>query len=136
QMSACSGPIEVRPREGLRPTTPQNEAGMRIEPPASLPCAIGTIREATAAPAPPLEPPTPRSGFHGFRVGPHARVSVAIEGPHSGTVVWPRVINPAARNRFATFEVERAVKWASLSGFHPQLIGSPVTISERSFIRN
>ena len=39
------------------PTTPQNEAGCRIDPPVSLPRAAGTIRAATAAADPPDEPP-------------------------------------------------------------------------------
>src|SRR5699024_10044439 len=61
------GPVLMRPREGLRPTSPQAEAGIRIEPPPSLPWAIGTIPAATAAPAPPEEPPGDRVGSHGLR---------------------------------------------------------------------
>ena len=52
-----SGPREIRPRLGLRPTSPQQAAGMRIEPPPSLPWASGTIPAATAAAEPPEEPP-------------------------------------------------------------------------------
>jgi len=36
---------------------PQHDAGMRIEPPPSLACAIGTMPEATAPALPPDEPP-------------------------------------------------------------------------------
>jgi hypothetical protein len=43
---------------------------MRIEPPPSLPCAIGNMPPATAAAAPPLEPPGERSRSHGLRVIP------------------------------------------------------------------
>ena len=43
---------------------------MRIEPRPSPPCAMGTIPAATAAAAPPDEPPTMWSGFHGLRQGP------------------------------------------------------------------
>ena len=53
----ASGPSDTRPRAGLSPTSPQQAAGIRIEPPPSLPCAIGTIPAATAAAEPPLEPP-------------------------------------------------------------------------------
>src|ERR1700722_11155188 len=42
------GPEGMRSREGLRPTRPLHEAGMRIEPPPSLACAIGTSPAATA----------------------------------------------------------------------------------------
>lgn len=57
QPSPTSGPMGLRARVGLRPNSPQLAAGMRIDPPPSLPCAIGTMPAATAAAAPPLEPP-------------------------------------------------------------------------------
>lgn len=57
-------------RVGLNPTRPQLEAGMRIEPPPSLPWAPGTMPAATAAPEPPDEPPGVREVSHGLRVGP------------------------------------------------------------------
>ena len=47
----------TRPRLGFRPTRPQHEAGIRIDPPPSLAWATGNIPAATAAAAPPLEPP-------------------------------------------------------------------------------
>ena len=56
-MSPSIGPSGLRARVGFRPTRPQHEAGMRIEPPPSLACAIGTMPAATAAAEPPLEPP-------------------------------------------------------------------------------
>ena len=68
--SPRSGPIETRPRLGFRPTSPQHDAGMRIEPPRSLASASPTIPEATAAALPPDEPPGERSGSHGFLVAP------------------------------------------------------------------
>ena len=43
---------------------------MRSEPPPSLPCAIGTMPDATAAAAPPDEPPGVRDVSHGLRAGP------------------------------------------------------------------
>src|SRR6266446_1384905 len=136
QNSACAGPSEVRPREPLSPTSPQKEAGIRTDPPASLPCAIATMPEATAAAAPPLDPPAVRSVFQGLRVAPHARVSVESVAPHSGTVLCASVIRPAARNFAATYEVDCATIFASLNGFHPQLNGSPSIVWSRSFIRN
>ena len=48
---------------------------MRIEPPPSLACATGRMRAATAAPAPPDEPPDECARFQGFRVGPNSRDS-------------------------------------------------------------
>jgi hypothetical protein len=58
------------------PTRPQTEAGMRIEPAPSLPCAAGASPAATAAAAPPLEPPAERDGSHGVRAGGATSVSV------------------------------------------------------------
>jgi hypothetical protein len=57
QYSPKPGPDEMRPRDGFSPNRPQHAAGMRIEPPPSLPAAIGTTPDATAAADPPLEPP-------------------------------------------------------------------------------
>ena len=57
QNSPKSGPSVVRARVGLRPTRPHALDGTRIEPPMSLPCATATMPAATAAAAPPLDPP-------------------------------------------------------------------------------
>jgi hypothetical protein len=74
--SCPTGPFETRPRLGFSPTSPQADAGIRIEPPASVPCASGAIPAATAAAEPPLEPPGERSSAHGLRVGGPSRFSV------------------------------------------------------------
>ena len=71
-----NGPRDTRPRDGLSPTRPHTLAGMRIEPPPSLPCATGMKPLATAAPAPPLEPPALRPVSHGVRAGGPMSVSV------------------------------------------------------------
>jgi hypothetical protein len=65
-----SGATEILPRCGFRPTSPQEEAGMRIEPAPSEAKAIGARPAATAAALPPLEPPGVRCGFQGLRVTP------------------------------------------------------------------
>ena len=53
---------------GFNPTRPQQEAGMRIDPPPSEPMAKGLTPVATDAADPALEPPEVSSVFHGFRV--------------------------------------------------------------------
>src|SRR3954447_5136256 len=68
-ISALSGAVETRPRLVLMPNNPLTLAGMRIEPPPSLPGAAGRRPAATAAPAPPLEPPADRLRSHGVRAG-------------------------------------------------------------------
>jgi hypothetical protein len=49
---------------------------MRIDPPPSLPWAAGASPAATAAPAPPLEPPADRDRSQGVRAGGPILVSV------------------------------------------------------------
>ncbi len=64
------GSTGTRPYGGLKPTTPLNVAGMRIDPPMSEPVASIADPAASAAAPPPVEPPGLYSVFHGFRVTP------------------------------------------------------------------
>jgi hypothetical protein len=59
----------MRPRDGFNPTTPQHDAGMRIEPPPSPPWPSAHKPAATAAAAPPLDPPAVRVLSTGLRAG-------------------------------------------------------------------
>ena len=72
---------------------------MRIEPPPSLPWAIGTRPAATAAAAPPDEPPGVRERSQGLRVAPVWRGSVVGRIPNSGMFVIPTITKPASRSR-------------------------------------
>src|SRR4051794_8640053 len=85
------GPFDTRARVGFKPTRPHSLAGMRIEPPPSLACAIGTMPLATAAAAPPDDPPVECSGFHGLRARGKLIASVVTVVPISGTLVRPRL---------------------------------------------
>ena len=62
--------LETSPIVGRSPVTPQKHAGMRIEPPVSVPSVAAARSAAAAAPEPPLEPPQTRSSDHGLRAGP------------------------------------------------------------------
>src|SRR5579863_10674339 len=93
------GQLGTRPKLALKPKTPQNEAGIRSDPPPSVPNPIGPSPTATAAAAPPLEPPGVRSVFHGFRVMPKTRLSVTPFQPNSGVLVRPIMIIPAPFSR-------------------------------------
>ena len=57
----------IRPKLGLKPYTPQNADGARMEPAPSVPVAKGARPAATAAALPPLEPPEVRVGSQGVR---------------------------------------------------------------------
>ena len=60
--------IATRPREAFRPTSPQNDAGTRVEPPPSEDMLIGVTPAAVSAAEPPDEPPAVRDGSQGLRV--------------------------------------------------------------------
>ena len=65
-----SPPLGTTPVLGRSPVTPQKAAGMRIDPPVSVPSVPAASSAAAAAPEPPLEPPQTCSADHGFRAGP------------------------------------------------------------------
>jgi hypothetical protein len=70
---------------------------MRIDPPPSFPCAIGTAPDATSAAAPPLEPPGLRETFHGFNVGPLTTGAVSVLNANSGVALRTSDTNPVSR---------------------------------------
>src|SRR5690606_33181820 len=92
--SPWSLPIGTRPRLGLSPNSPQEDAGRRIEPPPSLAWATGRMPAATDAAAPPEEPPALCSRFHGLRVSPKRVPSVEGLLPNSGLLVLPKITRP------------------------------------------
>src|SRR5690606_24648740 len=72
---------------------------MRIDPPPSFACAIGTSPAATAAAAPPDDPVAERDRSHGLCVMPSASVSVEASSPISLIVLLPITTRPAASTR-------------------------------------
>ena len=96
------GPLEMRPREGFSANRPQQAAGMRSEPPPSLPEAMGTTPAATAAAEPPLEPPLVREGSQGLFTRPKARESLTALRPNSGMLVLAKITSPASSRRCST----------------------------------
>ena len=81
--SATPPAREMRPKVVFSPSTPQNAAGSRIDPPVSLPMASGTSPAATAAADPPEDPPGTRPRSHGFEVEPRVACWVVIPQPNS-----------------------------------------------------
>ncbi len=67
--SGIIGASDTRPRLGLIPTRPHAAAGIRIDPAPSLPWASGASPAATAAAAPPLDPPADLVTSQGVRAG-------------------------------------------------------------------
>src|ERR1700744_3300588 len=92
---------------------PQYAAGIRIEPPVSVPRASSHTPAATSAAEPPEEPPEVRDGSRGLRVSPIS--GCANPAAYSRHGVVANTSAPAARSRCTT--VASAVAGAgSLAG--------------------
>ena len=120
-----AGQSGTRPNEGRRPTTPQNDAGLRNEPPMSEPSASGTMPAARAAAAPPLDPPADRLRSAGLRVVPKIVLKVCDPAANSGTFVLPSSTTPAPRIR-STARVSASGTKSAWSG-EPNVVRQPAT---------
>src|SRR6185437_2816043 len=129
--SAVSGPWLMRPRVAFRPTRPQAEAGIRIEPPPSVACAMGTMPAATAPADPPEEPPVECARFQGLCAGPYSFDSVVGRIPNSGTLVLPNGMRPAALNRVTVVDSTDARVGGTKR--EPDRVGQPATLARMSF---
>ena len=126
------GQAGTRPKCAFRPTVPVKAAGMRIDPPPSVPVASGPSPAAMAATAPPEDPPGVFDRFQGLRVMPDSGLSVDPRQPNSGVAVLPSNTAPASRSR----AVEGASTSQLCSGstvFEPRSVGQP-RVSSRSLI--
>src|SRR4051812_18012879 len=108
---------ETRPYVGFRPTTPQNPAGWRIDPPVSDPRLTAARPAATAAAGPPLLPPGTRSVLHGFFTGLKAEFSFDEPMANSSVLAFPRNTAPCSRRRRTTV--------ASYGGRNPPRMRDP-----------
>src|SRR5579864_5469476 len=104
---------------------------MRIDPAPSDPCASGPSPAATAAPAPPDEPPEVRSSFHGFRHGGPIRLSLMSLCPKCGVLVFPRRTPPDALRREATTPSSAGTLCSK--NFDPNVVRMPA-VGSRSLI--
>jgi hypothetical protein len=73
----------------LWPTTPQQAAGIRIDPAESVPSAASARPAASAAAEPPLEPPATRPGAAGFGTAPKCGFSDVVPYANSCRFVLP-----------------------------------------------
>ena len=93
-----------------------------VDPPPSLAPAHGTIPAATAAAAPPEEPPGVWSVSHGLRAGPYSSGSVMMPfAPISGVLVLPKMTSPASSQRCTTVACSTAGRVES--DREPPLVG-------------
>ena len=86
----------TRPGQGLSPTSPLKAAGIRMEPPRSVPMPTGANPAATAAALPPLDPPGVTLRSHGLRVCPNSKFEVLMSAANSGVFDLPRMTAPAS----------------------------------------
>src|SRR6476620_8477294 len=112
--------------DGLQPTTLQKDAGMRSEPPMSLPSPMLWIREATTAATPPLLPPALSVGAYGLVVVPRRSLNVCDPAPNSGTLDLPVVTTPAAFNRATIRSSASGMK--SLNASEPWVVRIPAVL--------
>ena len=110
---------------GLKPTTLQNAAGSRIEPPVSLPSATVASPAATAATLPPELPPGTRRRSHGLTVLPSALFSHELPIANSSRFVFPSGMAPASSNRCTAVAVYGAIQPSKI--FEAHVVGVPVT---------
>src|SRR3982074_1355003 len=82
-----AGACATLPMLGRMPSTPQKLAGLRSDPPMSVPCASHAVPVASAAAAPPEEPAADRDRSQGLRVAPHTSLKVLAPAPNSGLFV-------------------------------------------------
>src|SRR5215207_466958 len=99
---------------------------MRMEPTRSDPYSRKLIPAATAAAAPPEEPPGVRAGSHGLAVAPKSSLAVCPKSPSmKATLVLPTTTAPARRSRRTTVASALAT-WSRKAGL-PQVVLSPAT---------
>src|SRR5258706_15438806 len=92
------GKAGTRPKVGLMPTTPVKPAGIRTDPPPSVPRCSAPMQSAAATADPPLDPPGVFDKSQGLRVMPLSLLSVTPFQPNSGVVVLPRKMTPCSLN--------------------------------------
>src|SRR3954466_12994328 len=98
-----------------------------MDPPVSVPIAIGASKAATAAADPPPDPPGIRSRSHGLWVGPYAECSVEDPIANASMLVLPRIGTPAARSRATTVASYGGTQPSRIRD--PQVVGSPRVVS-------
>src|SRR5215831_14926420 len=99
------------------PTTPQNVAGLRIDPDVSPPVATVSNPAASAAADPLLDPPGVRDRFHGFFASGKAPPSPALPNENSGSFILPTSTPPAWRSFVTTVASKLGTKSSSTGVF-------------------
>jgi hypothetical protein len=107
------------------PKQPVKAAGMRIEPPPSVPTCRAPIPSTVAATAPAEEPPVVIRVSQGLRVAPVSGLSLVAFQPYSGIAVLPSRTAPSSRS-LATAGASRLCGSGPVS-LEPKRAGMPAT---------
>ena len=91
---AALGSCGTRAGDGRKPTTPQKAAGMRREPPRSVPVASQQLHAASDAAEPPLEPPAVFVSSCGVAVVSNRALNDCAPAPNSGVLDLANGIPP------------------------------------------
>src|SRR6478735_2749999 len=107
----------TRPQVVFRPAIPQQAAGIRTEPPVSVPRATSASPAATATAEPLDDPPGSRPGSSGFTGVPDHEFTPLADQHSSVRLVLPTIRAPARR--------AAATTGASAITGHPAVVGRP-----------
>src|SRR6188472_1094630 len=91
--------LDTSPYVGFKPTTPQWQAGPRIDPLVSEPKAKGKKPAATATPLPEEDAPGIWSTFHGLRAGGNGRSKLGPPRAYSCVASFPIKTPPPSFSR-------------------------------------
>ena len=124
----------------MMPTTPQHEAGTRIDPPVSDASALATSRAATAEAGPLDDPPVPWSVFQGLRgrsgnrvMAEHRRAGRELRHVKTRDVERAGGIEPLEDMRRVVKPVIR--EYAGAAGTDPSLTIEHVLVGERDAMK-
>src|SRR5262249_18540559 len=124
EAKGLGGQAGTRPKLALKPTIPVKLAGIRMEPPPSVPICKAPMPQAAATAAPPLEPPGGSAGFQGLRAMQVRGLSVPPFQPNSGVVVLPSSPAPDSLSR-ATAGASAEAGSAGVVR-EPRMVGQPL----------
>ena len=115
----------IRPAVTLSPTVPHHAAGIRTEPPVSVPMATGASPAPTATPDPLDDPPGVRctARSQGLRGAPRCVFVPQLPIANSTVCVLPSTIMPAAMTRSARVAVTGETR--SAQNFEPPVVTRP-----------
>src|SRR5579863_723063 len=122
----------MRPYAVLRPARPQQAAGMRIDPPVSVPNATSASPVATATADPDDDPPGSRRGSSGLTGVPDQWLMPLADQHSSVSPVLPTIRAPASRADETTAASATAGSAISATTGQPAVVGSPA-MSMQSF---